>query len=83
MWTFNPPQKSRNTICEHNCANCFLCPFFFCTFAFWVFGVSGFLGSFCLRGMKKQKFKNDKQKNKKGSKTTRRKQENHLVLLQK
>ena len=54
---------------------------------FWVFAVSGFLGGPFLRGMKttkkKDKIQNKTTKNKKGRRTTRCKQEDHLVLSQK
>ena len=38
-----PPQKLRNAICEHNCANCFF-SVFSAFLHFWVFAVSGFFG---------------------------------------
>ena len=55
---------------------------FFCIFGLGVFAVSGFLPF--LRGMRKHtKKQNLKKNNRKGNKTTRCKQENHLVWLQK
>ena len=78
----------KNTICEQNRAIFFFSLSFFSAFLlFWVFAVSGFFGGLFLRGMKKQKnktnFKTKQPKNKKGRRTTRCKQEDHLVLWQK
>ena len=78
-WNFLAhPKQLRNTICEHNCANwkMFLSVFFALLFLFF-FAVSGFWGVFSLRGMKKNNKKTIKTK-KKGSRTTRRKQEKPL-----
>ena len=65
---FAHPSKIRNTICEHNCANCFLhvlCVFFAVSFfVFW------------------QEW-NIEHKTAQGNQTTSCKQENHLVLFTK
>ena len=63
----------------------FLFVLFFCIFGFWGFCCVRFYGGLFLRGMKKRqnskKWQNSKQNNKKGKKTTRCKQQNHLVLF--
>ena len=69
-WKFiSPPQKLKNTICEHNCANWFFFVRFFSAFLlFWVFAVSGFLGGGLFweewKKQKKDKFKTKQQKTK-------------------
>ena len=78
---FKPTPQNRNTICEHNCANWkkTFVGFFFSIFC--VFAVSGLFGHFS-RGMETINSIQNKT-TKKGNKTTRCKQQNHLVLLQK
>ena len=83
----SPPQKiEEHYLWTQSRYFFFLLSFFSAFLLFWVFAVSGFLGGLFLRGMKKQKktkFKTKQPKNKKGRRTTRCKQEDHLVLWQK
>ena len=76
----SPPQKIRNTICEHNCVDWQKVLFFFGG------GVCRvrFLCPFFERNEKtKQKATNQNKITNKGNKTTRYKQEKQLALLQK
>ena len=84
MKNLSPPQKIKNPIYEHNCANWFFFVHCFCIFAFLGFCCVRFSWGSFLRGMKKQTKTNSKQnnKNKKGRRTTRCKQEDHLVFWQ-
>ena len=86
---FKPTPKNLRTLSVNTTAltDFFLSGFSaFLLFGVFVFAVSGFLGGPFLRGMKTtKKRQNSKQnnKNKKGRRTTRCKQEDHLVLSQK
>ena len=60
------PQKLKNTICEHNCANwTFFVRFFSACLLFGVFAVTGFFGGSFFERNEKQKKTNSKQNNKK------------------
>ena len=56
---------------------------FFCVFAFFCFCCVRVFWGLVLRGMKNKNQQKAKPKNKKGSRTTRCKQENHLALFEK
>ena len=77
-----PLPQSRNTICEHNCANWKTFVIFFLHF-FLVFFCCPFIRRFFFeqRKNKKKRFKTKQQK--KGNMTTRCNSQHHLVLLQK
>ena len=74
------PQKG-NTTCKHNCANWLLFVLFFCMFVYWGFCCVRFWSFF--ERNEKQKTKTGHKTTKKRNKTTRCKQENHLLLLTK